>query len=176
MHFLDTYSFADTFEGWRDRLVLELFYSTGIRLQELLQLQDQDINFYEHTIRVLGKRNKVRVIPIPKHTVAIIKKYATHRYQITTSPCRLFIIPPNKPCYPLLIQRIVKKYLINTQVDQSSPHILRHTFATHLLNNGADLKAIQELLGHTSLAATQVYTHNSMEQIKQIFLQAHPRA
>ncbi len=177
LRLLDSHPFPDTFEGWRARLVLELLYSTGIRLQELLQLEDKDINFYDRTIRVLGKRNKERVIPIPKHTITMIEKYRTHRQHITHTPCRLFIIPPNKPCYPFLIQKIVKQYIGHcTQVGKCSPHMLRHTFATHLLNNGADLQAIKELLGHTSLAATQVYTHNSMEKIKQVFVQAHPRA
>lgn len=176
LRLLDGHTFPDTFEGWRARLVLELLYSTGIRLQELLQLKDKDINFYDRTIRVIGKRNKERLVPVPKHTITLIEKYFTHRQHITTTPCRLLIIPPNKPCYPALIQKIVKHYLSNTQVEKCSPHVLRHTFATHLLNNGAELQAIKELLGHTSLAATQVYTHNSMEKIKEIFTQAHPRA
>lgn len=174
---LDNHPFPDNFEGWRARLVLELFYSTGIRLQELIDLEDRDINFYDRTIRVIGKRNKERVIPVPKHTLSVVEKYLTYRQQITTTPCRLFIIPPNNPCYPVLIQRIVKYYLSNyTQGTKCSPHMLRHTFATHLLNHGAELQAIKDLLGHTSLAATQVYTHNSIEKIKQIFTQAHPRA
>jgi len=175
---LDDYPFADSFEDWRDKLILELLYGSGIRLQELLNLQDKDINFYERTIKVLGKRNKERIIPIPKSILNVVEHYITHRNANTTPPySRLLVTIKGAPCYPMLIYNSVKKYLGNyTQADRHSPHVLRHTFATHLLNHGADLQAIKELLGHTSLAATQVYTHNSMEKLKEIFSQAHPRA
>jgi integrase/recombinase XerC len=177
LHLLDEHPFTDDFEGWRARLILELLYSTGIRLQELINLQDKDISFYDRTIRVLGKRNKERILPLPKYILSIIKSYLQQRDAIVNAPTYLFVTINNKPCYPMLIYKVVKKHLeAYTQADRHSPHILRHTFATHLLNRGADLQAIKELLGHTSLAATQVYTHNSMEKLKEIFLQAHPRA
>lgn len=177
LHLLDNYPFRNTFEGWRDKLVLELLYSTGIRLGELLALQDTAISAYDRTIRVIGKRNKERILPLPKHILQVVEEYIAHRQTITSTPCRLLITTGNKPCYPMLIQRLVKQYLGNhTQADRHSPHVLRHTFATHLLNHGAELHAIKELLGHANLAATQVYTHNSMEKLKQIFQQAHPRA
>ena len=178
LHLLDEHPFTDDFEGWRARLILELLYSTGIRLQELINLQDRDINFYDRTIRVLGKRNKERILPLPKHILPIIEGYLQQRNTImANAPAHFFVTANNKPCYPMLIYKLVKEYLASyTQADRHSPHILRHTFATHLLNRGADLQAIKELLGHTSLAATQVYTHNSMEKLKEIFLQAHPRA
>lgn len=177
VNLLEQHPFPDTFEGWRDKLVLELLYSTGIRLREMLDIQDTAINRYDQTIRILGKRNKERILPLPKHLLAMINKYIAHRQAITSTPCRLLITHHNKPCYPMLIQRLIKQYLESyTQADRHSPHVLRHTFATHLLNHGAELQAIKELLGHANLASTQVYTHNSMEKLKQIFQQAHPRA
>lgn len=178
LHLLDDHPFPDNFEGWRDKLVLELFYGTGIRLSELLNLRDQDINLYENTIRVLGKRNKERIIPLPKTIVPVIKQYLTLRNATIPVPhSHLLLTIKGNPCYPMLIYKLVKQYLSSyTQADKHSPHVLRHTFATHLLNRGADLQAIKELLGHANLAATQIYTHNSMEKLKEIFLQAHPRA
>lgn len=175
---LDYHEFADTFEGWRDKLVLELLYGTGIRLAELLHLQDQDIYLYDGTIKVLGKRNKERTIPLPRHLVQIIERYRVHRDRGTTNPQRLLLVTAKgAPGYPMLVYRIVRKYLsAYTKADRHSPHVLRHTFATHLLDRGADLKAIQELLGHESLAATQLYTHNSLEKLQQVFARAHPRA
>jgi integrase/recombinase XerC len=178
LQLLNQHPFPDNFEGWRDKLVLELLYGTGIRLSELLHLRDNDINFYEQTIRVIGKRNKERIIPLPKQILAIVEKYITQRNATVSAPYScLLVTVKGTPCYPMLIYKLVKKYLGNyTQADKHSPHVLRHTFATHLLNRGADLQAIKELLGHSNLAATQVYTHNSMEKLKEIFLQAHPRA
>ena len=178
LRLLDHHDFADTFEGWRDKLVLELLYGTGIRLAELLHLQDQDIHRYDGTIKVLGKRNKERTIPFPKHLAQVIERYQAHRDRITTSPQGLLLVTATgAPGYPMLVYKIVRKYLsAYTKADRHSPHVLRHTFATHLLDNGADLQAIKELLGHESLAATQLYTHNSLEKLKQVFAQAHPRA
>ncbi|MEM7382865.1 MAG: tyrosine-type recombinase/integrase [Bacteroidota bacterium] len=178
LRLLDHHEFADTFEGWRDKLVLELLYGTGMRLAELLHLQDRDIYLYGGTIKVLGKRNKERTIPFPQHLVQIIERYRMHRDKITTSPQGLLLVTAKgTPGYPMLVYKIVRKYLsAYTKAERHSPHVLRHTFATHLLDKGADLKAIQELLGHESLAATQLYTHNSLEKLQQVFAQAHPRA
>ena len=178
LRLLDHHEFADTFEGWRDKLVLELLYGTGIRLSELLHLQDQNIYLYGGTIKVLGKRNKERTIPFPQHLVQIIERYRMHRDKAATNPQGLLLVTAKgAPGYPMLVYKIVKKYLsAYTNADRHSPHVLRHTFATHLLDKGADLKAIQELLGHESLAATQLYTHNSLEKLQQVFAHAHPRA
>ncbi len=179
LRLLDHHAFEDTFEGWRDKLVLELLYGTGIRLAELLNLRDKDVDLYDNTIRVLGKRNKERIIPFPKSLRQVIERYQEIRTAMLSSPQDglLLITAPGKPCYPMLIYRLIKKYLCTyTNVDKCSPHVLRHTFATHLLNKGADLNAIKDLLGHESLAATQLYTHHSLKALKEAFKQAHPRA
>jgi integrase/recombinase XerC len=164
----------NTFEEVRDQLALMLLYGTGMRLAELLQLTRQQINLPAKTLRVIGKRNKERVIPMPQLLVDLI-----HRYQ-SLNPFQnpqLILTDKGEPAYPMFIQRLVKKYLgeVST-LEKQSPHILRHSYATHLLNRGADLNAIKELLGHANLAATQVYTHNSMEKLKEIYKQAHPKA
>ncbi|HAK76623.1 MAG TPA: integrase [Runella sp.] len=175
----DEITFPLDFEGTRDRLVLELLYGTGMRLAELITLRDGDVNVYDQTLRVFGKRSKERVVPIYKGLVEMIKQYQQFRNEQFPNPPDQSLILTNKgePAYPVLIQRIVKKYLSAvTSLQKRSPHILRHTFATHLLNNGADLNSIKDLLGHSSLAATQVYTHNSIEKLKKIYKQAHPKA
>ncbi|MCZ2472978.1 tyrosine-type recombinase/integrase [Aquirufa ecclesiirivi] len=158
----------------RDQLILYLLYGTGMRLAELISLQKSHINLSQATLRVLGKRNKERIIPIPAFLLQLIQRY------LTLCPFEsLYLIVDNKgkQVYPMMVQRLIKKQLgeIST-LEKLSPHVLRHTYATHLLNNGADLNAIKELLGHANLAATQVYTHNSMEKIKEIYAQAHPKA
>lgn len=176
---LDDMQFSDDFSGLRDKLVIELLYGTGMRLAELIGLKIADLNLYNNTLMVLGKRNKQRVIPVNKSLVEAIKKYLTLRTDITddTTNTYLILTESGMQAYPMFIQRLVKKYLsLVTSLDQRSPHVLRHTFATHLLNRGADLNAIKDLLGHTSLAATQVYTHNSIEKLKEVFKQAHPKA
>lgn len=171
--------FTNDFEGLRDRLTLELLYGTGMRLAELIALQDHDINIYDQTIKVLGKRNKERVIPIYKNLIQLIQQYQAARREefLMKSITHLIVSNKGEESYPVLIQRIVKKYLTYiTSLSKRSPHILRHTYATHLLNNGADLNSIKDLLGHSSLAATQVYTHNTIEKLKKIYKQAHPKA
>lgn len=176
---LDDMEFSDDFSGLRDKLVLELLYGTGMRLAELIGLKITDLNLYNNTLMVLGKRNKQRIIPVNKSLVEAIKKYLTLRTDIIddTTNTYLIVTDSGTQAYPMFIQRLVKKYLsLVTSLDQRSPHVLRHTFATHLLNRGADLNAIKDLLGHTSLAATQVYTHNSIEKLKKVFKQAHPKA
>jgi len=172
-------TFADDFEGIRDKLVMELLYGTGMRLAELLTLRDNDLNFYDQTLKVLGKRSKERIIPIYKGLADLIKNYQSIKRENFPSADTNVLILTNKgePAYAVLIQRIVNKYLSAvTSLQKRSPHILRHTFATHLLNNGADLNSIKDLLGHSSLAATQVYTHNTIEKLKKIYKQAHPKA
>jgi integrase/recombinase XerC len=172
-------AFEDTFEGWRNKLILELFYATGMRLSELLMLKEKNVDLRNRTIKVLGKRNKERVIPFTASIVSIIEAYRRKRKMVVEKNDHEFFFVTNEgnQCYPMMIYRMVKKYLDeNTTVDKRSPHILRHTFATHLLNKGAEINAVKDLLGHTSLAATQVYTHNSMEKLKKVFDQAHPKA
>mgnify|MGYP000325970333 FL=1 len=164
----------NTFEEVRDQLVLMLLYGTGMRLAELIQLTHQQVNLSAKTLRVIGKRNKERIIPMPMILVDLVKQYqALNPFQSQY----LLLTDKGEPCYPMFVQRLVKKYLgeVST-LEKLSPHVLRHSYATHLLNRGADLNAIKELLGHANLAATQVYTHNSMEKLKEIYKQAHPKA
>jgi integrase/recombinase XerC len=165
---------ASNFSEARDELILFLLYGTGIRLAELISLQNNQVNLAAKTIRVIGKRNKERVIPIPGLLIDLI---VTYRNFCTVEHANLLLTDKGEPLYPMFVQRLVKKNLGEySQLEKLSPHILRHTYATHLLNKGADLNAIKELLGHANLAATQVYTHNSMEKMKAIYLQAHPKA
>lgn len=174
---LDQISFSDDFHGLRDRVMLEMLYATGMRLTELIHLKDLDINVFQGTVKVLGKRNKERVIPIGKFLVKLIEDYQ-HTRNATFGKCDfLLVTDKGVKLYPMLVYRTVQKYLsLVTTVTKKSPHVLRHTFATHLLNKGADLNAVKDLLGHSSLSATQVYTHNSMEKLKSVFDQAHPKA
>jgi integrase/recombinase XerC len=168
-----------TFEGLRTRLILELFYGTGIRLSELLQLKESNIDIANQTIKVLGKRNKERIIPFTKGLITHIRNYRKARdREVTTKGHGLLLVTQSgDPCYPVLVYRIVRQHLkAFTNAEKTSPHVLRHTYATHLLNKGAEINAVKDLLGHTSLAATQVYTHNSMEKLKKVFKQAHPKA
>ncbi len=171
---VDNRKIATNFSEARDELILFLLYGTGIRLAELISLQNNQVNLAAKTIRVIGKRNKERAIPIPGLLVDLI---ATYRSFCTIEHAHLLLTDKGEPLYPMFVQRMVKKNLGEySQLEKLSPHVLRHTYATHLLNKGADLNAIKELLGHANLAATQVYTHNSMEKMKAIYLQAHPKA
>ena len=179
VNLLDNHTFEETFVGYRDRLILEMFYGTGIRLSELIHLKERSVDFRNRTIKVLGKRNKERVIPFSTSLVLIIQKYLAIRNREVElkDHGNLFVRENGDICYPMMIYKIVKKNLGDyTSVERQSPHILRHTYATHLLNKGADLNAVKDLLGHSSLAATQIYTHNSMEKLKKVFDQAHPKA
>jgi len=179
VNLLDHVSFEDSFEGWRDKLMLELFYSTGIRLSELIELKENRIDIRNQTIKVLGKRNKERVIPFPQSIVSILEGYREARNREVTPKDHglLFVTEEGDACYPMMVYRMVKKYLNEyTTTEKRSPHVLRHTYATHLLNKGAEINAVKDLLGHSSLAATQVYTHNSMEKLKKAYEKAHPKA
>ncbi len=171
-------SYGDDFTGLRDRMIIEVFYGTGIRLSELIELQEHDISFHNHTIKVLGKRNKERLIPFTNRMKEQLSDYLQmKRKNGFEADERLFVTAKGKKLYPRLVYRIVNKYLSQvTTLTKKSPHVLRHTFATHMLNRGADLNAVKEFLGHANLAATQIYTHNTVEKLKKIYQQAHPRA
>ena len=169
--------FENNFEGIRDQLILELFYASGIRLSELVQLNLKSINFSNATIKVRGKRNKERLIPFGEKTKQQLTDYIKERDTISSTTATLFLTKKGEKVYPKLVYRIVNHYLsIVTTASKKSPHVLRHTFATHMLNNGAELNAIKEILGHANLSATQVYTHNTIEKLKNIHKQAHPKA
>jgi integrase/recombinase XerC len=170
---LNEVEFDDGFIGERNKLIIELFYVTGIRLSELINIKTLDINFDNNLIKVLGKRNKERLIPLSdrvlKELRVFIEKYKICNY--------LFTNLGGTKVYTKLVYRVVNRYIGKiSSINKKSPHILRHTFATHMLNNGADINAIKELLGHANLSATQVYTHNTIEKLKSVYKQAHPRA
>lgn len=179
-HLFSDIPFEDTFEGLRDRTVLEFFYATGMRLSELLNIKTQDIHLQDNTVKVLGKRNKERLIPFGNRLselLTIYLGYLEKKFVEGTKNNYIFVTANGEQLYPKAVYRIVRKYLdMVTTIDKRSPHVIRHTFATHMLNNGADLNAIKTILGHSSLASTQVYTHSSIEQLKSIYNQAHPRA
>jgi len=170
--------FTDDLKGRRERLMLELFYATGIRLSELIHLQEAWVDLHNRTIKVLGKRNKERVIPFPTALVNIIKDYteARNREVEMKGHGYLFVTDAGERCYPAMVYQIVRRHLQAGNTEKRSPHVLRHTFATHLLDKGAEINAVKDLLGHSSLAATQVYTHTSLDKIKKTFEQAHPKA
>lgn len=176
---LENVTFSDDFRGTRDRMIIELLYNTGMRRAELIGLKLADIDFQRARLKVLGKGNKERLIPFGPNLAKNLQEYLQIRE--TTFPDNdsnaLFLTEKGKDLYPKLVYNIVKKYLsVVTTVEQRSPHVLRHSFATHLTENGADLNAVKALLGHSSLAATQIYTHNSIERLRQIYQKAHPKA
>ena len=169
----------NNFENYRDFIVMELLFGTGIRLSELLNIKVQDIDFYTKKIRIFGKRSKERFVPMHSTLIEELKHYLSFKKQENPENISdyLVVTKEGKQAYPVLIYRVVHKYLsMITSQKKKSPHILRHSFATSLLDNGADLNSIKELLGHAGLAATQVYTHNSEERLKSIYKQAHPKA
>jgi integrase/recombinase XerC len=170
---LNEVQFEKGFVGQRNKLIIELFYVTGIRLAELINIKISDVDLNKQSIKVLGKRNKERIIPLSSNVVndlnIFIENNQKNKY--------LFTNLEGEKLYNKLVYRLVNKYIAKiSSVNKKSPHILRHTFATHMLNNGADINAIKELLGHANLSATQVYTHNTIEKLKTVYKQAHPRA
>jgi integrase/recombinase XerC len=174
----DHVEFPDTWKGQTERLVLLLFYQTGMRLSEAIGLKESDINFSVDTVKVLGKGNKERIIPLNPELKKELQAYIQRKQaEDFTGAETLFLSEKGKPLSPRSVYASVKQYLsLVTTIQKRSPHVLRHTFATHLTNHGADLNAVKELLGHSSLAATQVYTHNTIEKLKNIYKNAHPKA
>lgn len=173
----NTVDFGEGFEALRDRLLLELLYATGMRLSELIGIRDVDVDLYAAQLKVLGKRNKERIIPFSVKLKDMIKQYAQLRTKEFGNTLAFFVTDKGKPLYPKFVYRIVHQRLGEvTTLEKRSPHILRHTFATHMLNNGADINSVKELLGHANLSATQVYTHNTIEKLKEVYKLAHPRA
>jgi len=177
---LDEAVYEATFEGQCDKMIMEFLYQTGVRLSELIGLKWSDINLIEGSVRVLGKRKKERIIPITstlKRNILSYQKVFEERFSNGGQSDYFIVTNQRKQSYPMLIYRTVRHYLdLFAQTSSRSPHVLRHTFATHLLNKGAELNAVKDLLGHANLAATQVYTHNSLEKLKAVFEQAHPKA
>jgi len=175
---LNFITYPEGFEGIRDKLIIDLFYTTGIRRSELIHLKIKDIDLSRATIKVLGKRNKERIIPVLPVIVGQIKGYLQERSSVQNigDTDFLFITSKGIKLNDSLVYRLINYYFSNvSEKVKKSPHILRHTFATHLLNNGADLNSVKELLGHSSLASTQVYTHNSLAELKKVYGNAHPR-
>ena len=176
---LNSFAFGDDFAGQRDQLVLEMLYGTGIRLSELIGIHADDVSLGASTVRVTGKGNKQRLVPLNPTLKQVIERYQARRaHDFGPLPGPLLLTDKGEPMYDKFVYRTVKHYLsqITTSGAQQHPHALRHAFATHLLGKGADLNSIKELLGHASLAATQVYTHLSVDRLKSVFEQAHPRA
>lgn len=175
---IEDVSFENDFEGIRNKLVIEMFYNTGMRLSELINIKTKNIDLKANQLKVLGKRNKERIIPFNIELKRSINNYLEATKDIIIIDLEYFFLTSKgKKMYEKLAYRIVNSYLnLVSTINKKSPHTLRHTFATHMLNNGADLNAIKELLGHANLSATQIYTHNSFEKLKDIYKQAHPRA
>ena len=172
-------TFPEGFEGVRDKLVLNIFYQTGVRVSELVQMKTSDFDFGTQKLRVFGKGKKERIIPFTYQFEKAIKEYIEVKeiYHRNNPYTHLILNDKGEPTNSGFISKLVKKYLsLVTTVEKKSPHVLRHSFATHLSDNGADLNAIKELLGHSSLAATQVYTHNSIEKLRKVYELAHPKA
>lgn len=175
----ESVEFPDSFEGRTQRLALFILYNTGIRQSELLNLKESHIDLSNSSLKVLGKGSKERIIPLGKELIDSIRQYLAEKGKegFGSASATLLVGPAGKKLYPKYLYNLTTRYLsMVTTSDKKSPHVLRHSFATHLTNNGADLNAVKELLGHSSLAATQVYTHNNIEQLKEIYKKAHPKA
>lgn len=170
---LDDIVFEDNFKGKRDKLIIETLYITGVRVSELINIKITDIDFAKFQIKIIGKRNKERIIPLTNYMISKIQKFILN-YNLTNY---LFTNEKHKKLYSKFIYRIVTFYISKiTTISKKGPHILRHTFATHMLNNGADINAVKDILGHASLSATQVYTHNTISRLKKIHKTSHPRS
>ena len=177
---LDGYDdlFENDFEGMRDKLMIEMFYTLGIRLSELINIKDTDIDLSKETVIITGKRNKQRLLPFGDRLKNAVSGYMKIRNEVIPDRSgNLFVREDGEMLYPMLVYRVVNKYItMVSSLSKRSPHVLRHTFATAMLNSGAELNAVKELLGHSNLAATEVYTHTTFEQLQKIYKQAHPRA
>ena len=170
-------SFGEGWKGFTEKMVIQLFYATGMRLSELIQCKESQLDIGKRVIKVLGKGNKERILPISPILALELKKYIAEKPAVADGNPYLFVNEKGKVLQPRAVYTFVKFHLSQvTTLQKKSPHVLRHSFATHLMNNGADLNAVKELLGHSSLAATQVYTHNTIEKLKEVFAKAHPKA
>jgi len=170
-------SFAEGWKGYTEKMVIQVFYATGMRLSELIQCKENQVDISKKIIKVLGKGNKERILPLSPELTLELKKYISQKPEAANGNAHLFVNENGKALQPKAVYTFVKFYLSQvTSLQKKSPHVLRHSFATHLMNNGADLNAVKELLGHSSLAATQVYTHNTIEKLKEVFSKAHPKA
>ena len=170
-------AFAEGWKGYTEKMVIQLFYATGMRLSELIQCKETQLDIPKRIIKVLGKGNKERILPISLALSLELKKYIQEKPTAANGNPYIFVTEKGKALQPRAVYTFVKFYLSQvTTLQKKSPHVLRHSFATHLMNNGADLNAVKELLGHASLAATQVYTHNTIEKLKEVFAKAHPKA
>ena len=175
---LEKESFGNSFEEIRNRLIICFFYETGIRLSELIGIKDQDIDLQRQTIKVTGKRNKQRIIPFGENLKSEITEYLQFRNKVTSGDCETFFVKENgEKLYQTLVYKLVKQNLSKVvTLKKRSPHVLRHSFATSMLNNGANLESVKELLGHESLTTTEIYTHTTFEELKKVYKLAHPRA
>ena len=170
-------SFAEGWKGFTEKMVIQLFYATGMRLSELIQCKENQLDISKRVIKVVGKGNKERILPISPELATSLKNYIAEKPSEAIGNSHLFVTEKGKALQPRAVYTFVKFHLSQvTTLQKKSPHVLRHSFATHLMNNGADLNAVKELLGHSSLAATQVYTHNTIEKLKEVFSKAHPKA
>ena len=170
-------SFAEGWKGYTEKMVIQLFYATGMRLSELILCKETQLDINKSVIKVLGKGNKERILPISKNLAQELANYISEKPDVAKSNPHIFVTEKGKSLEARAVYSFVKFYLSQvTTLQKKSPHVLRHSFATHLMNNGADLNAVKELLGHASLAATQVYTHNTIEKLKEVFAKAHPKA
>lgn len=171
--------FSEGYDGLLEKIILELLYNTGMRRSELINLKEADVDSYHAQLKVLGKGNKERLIPVHPSLLQSIKNYIAEKNKLpqVTERERLLVSKHGSKLQTTFVYSTVKRYLnLVTTVNKKSPHVLRHTFATHLMNNGADINAVKELLGHSSLAATQVYTHNTIDKLKEVYRKAHPKA
>lgn len=174
---LSNLAYEAGWKGYTEKLVIQLFYATGMRLSELIQCKENQVDISKSVIKVLGKGNKERILPISKEIALELQAYMQEKPPIAKSNPLLFVTEKGKALQARSVYGFVKKWLSQvTTLQKKSPHVLRHSFATHLMNNGADLNAVKELLGHASLAATQIYTHNTIEKLKDVFAKAHPKA